>query len=351
MTGVTADNKVAKNVSLGLLFLGRRPPSRFVDVARLCDQVGFDDFWIPDERFFREVYSLCTSVATSTERLRVGPCVTDPYTRHPSLTAMAIATLDEISHGRAILGFGAGISGFAEMSIERRNPAKRTREAIMLIRALLTGVQVDLDGDLISFHGRLDFTPPRSDVPLYLAAAGPNMLRLAGEMAQGVIVEGCVAPGTLEAALAHVKRGLDATGRDVSSIDVVARIDVAVEDRLEDAYDVLRHRIARHLVSNAPSFERFTSRGITIPDEVRALLSGSRYTHDPEILNPIGALATHEMIDGFCIAATPETLPDQFDALVNRGATQILVNPIAMNDVVEPVIEAAAAWKRARSAT
>ena len=84
---------------LGLLFLGRRPAARFAQVARHAEARGFDFFWIPDERFFREVYSLCAVVAGATERIMVGPCVTDPYTRHPALTAMAIATLDERDFG------------------------------------------------------------------------------------------------------------------------------------------------------------------------------------------------------------------------------------------------------------
>lgn len=336
------------NVALGLLFLGQRPPNRVVEVARICERHGFDNFWIPDERFFREVYSLCTLVATSTERLRVGPCVTDPYTRHPSLTAMAIATLDEISSGRAALGLGAGISGFAEIGIERRHPALAVREAIMLIRLLLAGEQVAYQGKVFRFHGRLDFVPRRSAVPIYLAAGGPRMLRLAGEAAEGVIIEGCTAPGMLETALAEVELGLTSTHRKRSSIEMLARIDVAVSSRLDDAYEVLRHRVARHLISSAPSFERFSRRGLDVPKDIRELVGGRSYTHDPSILRPIAAKVTNQMIDGFCIAATPDGLPKRFDELVSRGATQILVNPIAIDDAVEPVIEAAGAWLDAR---
>src|SRR6516165_3282244 len=104
--------------------LGDVPIRQMVERARLAEQSGFDKVWLADERFYREVYSCLAAFAANTSRVALGPCVTDPFARHPALTAMAIATLDEISGGRAILGIGAGISGFAELGIDRRKPAR-----------------------------------------------------------------------------------------------------------------------------------------------------------------------------------------------------------------------------------
>ena len=102
-------------MTIGVLTLGNQTIERLVSLAQLAEHAGYDRFWLADERFYREVYGALAVVATHTRRVALGPCVTDPYSRHPALTAMAIATLDEISKGRAILGFGAGISGFAEL--------------------------------------------------------------------------------------------------------------------------------------------------------------------------------------------------------------------------------------------
>src|SRR5678816_4839729 len=74
------------------------------EIAQLAERTGYDYLWLADERFFREVYACLTLCALRTRRIRLGPCVTDPYSRHPALTAMAIATLDEISGQRAVLG-------------------------------------------------------------------------------------------------------------------------------------------------------------------------------------------------------------------------------------------------------
>jgi 5,10-methylenetetrahydromethanopterin reductase len=122
---------------------------------------GFDAVWLADERFYREVYGALARIAVATSRVRLGPCVTDPFARHPALTAMAIATLDEIAEGRALLGLGAGVSGFAELGIQPKKPPRAIRESIALIQALLRGEHVDVQGEVISFRGNhLGFAAP-----------------------------------------------------------------------------------------------------------------------------------------------------------------------------------------------
>src|SRR5262249_33278925 len=131
-------------------------------------------------------------------------------------------------------------------------------------------------------------------------------------------------------------------------LDVVARIDVAVEATLEGAYDALRYRVARYVANSAPGFERLTAAGVEVPARLRALASGIGYTHDPQRLAPVAAEVTPEMRDLIGIAATPETLGARLGELVRRGATQIILNPVAPEDRVETVIDAAGAWKAAR---
>lgn len=337
-------------VRLGLLYLGSRPAKRVVEVAAFAEGCGFDYFWVPDERFFRDVYGLCAAVAGATETIQIGPCVTDPYTRHPALTAMAIATLDELSEQRAVLGLGAGISGFTELGIKRRQVARRSAEAIHLIRRLLSGEDVEIHGDVLSFSGRLNFEPPRDDVQIYLAAGGPMMLRAGGMLANGVIIEGCVAPGTLERAYDVIQLGATYVGRDPESIEIVARVDMAVDPSIDAAYDALRPRIARKLLAASPGFVTFLARGLVVPDELRERVADIGYTWDEEILNEVSAMIPNAFIDAFAIAATPDDLAPHLDQLVERGATQIIVNPIpTAADAVETTIEAASAWRTTHS--
>src|SRR5262245_34005133 len=179
------------------------PPAESARVAALAEAVGFDAVWVPDERFYRDCYVTLAAVAQATRRVRLGPCVTDPYSRHPALTAVAAATLDELAGGRAVLGLGAGISGFAALGLRRGRPATALREAITLVRRLWAGEEVAQAGQIVRFHGRLDFATPPS-IPVFVAGRGPRILELAGEIADGVIIGALASPPTLAYALEHV---------------------------------------------------------------------------------------------------------------------------------------------------
>src|SRR5262249_56381728 len=124
---------------IGSLILPAYEPARLADLAALAEDTGYDDFWLADERFFREVYACLTLCALRTHRIRLGPCVTDPYSRHPALTAMAMATMDGISNRRAVLGLGAGVSGFRELGVDTSRSAVGIRGAGGRIRPLLPG--------------------------------------------------------------------------------------------------------------------------------------------------------------------------------------------------------------------
>src|SRR5215813_6040965 len=179
-------------MNLELLLLGDVPVPWLIEGAKLAEANGYAVVWLADERFYREVYTSLGQIAAHTSMVLLGPCVTDPYSRHPALTAMAIATLDEISGGRGILGIGAGISGFAELGISRRKPARAISETIEVIRALLRGGSVDFQGQVINLdQGRLSFTPHRSAIPIYVASNGPLGQRVAGTIADGAIMEAC----------------------------------------------------------------------------------------------------------------------------------------------------------------
>ena len=93
-------------MTIDLLILGNAPVARMLERVKLAEASGYDTVWLADERFYREVYSCLTYFAQNTTRVKMGPCVTDPYARHPALTAMAIATLDEIFEPARRVGHG-----------------------------------------------------------------------------------------------------------------------------------------------------------------------------------------------------------------------------------------------------
>src|SRR3954470_299728 len=130
--------------TLGVLLFSDYSIAELVELGQLCEALGYRSFWYTDVRFTRECYIGFTAVAGKTRTIQLGPGVTDPYSRHPAITATAIATLDEVSGGRALLGLGTGGSGFRELGIETKLPVAAMRETVEAVRALLRGGEVTI---------------------------------------------------------------------------------------------------------------------------------------------------------------------------------------------------------------
>jgi 5,10-methylenetetrahydromethanopterin reductase len=324
----------------GLLLLPTHAPHRLATLAQLAEHTGYDFLWLADERFFRDVYASLTLCALHTTRLTLGPCVTDPYSRHPALTAMAIATLDEISGQRAVLGMGAGVSGFRELGLGRPQPATALREAIELIRHLLAGERVTSQGQQVILHaGQLDFTPVRAQVPIYLASQRPLTLRLAGRLAEGAIMQGCVAEPLLRFFVQTVTEGAQRSGRDPATIDRVARLNVCLDEDRQRALAAMKPSIARSLVAQAPDFFSFVQAGLTIPPRLREQVLALPYTHDPAVLQALAAEVPDAFVSALTLAGPPAEVAAEVMRLVRAGITQLIVSPIAPDGRIDATIE------------
>jgi 5,10-methylenetetrahydromethanopterin reductase len=164
----------------------RIPPCRTADEVARCvldaERAGFDIAWLPDSQFlWRDVWACAALAASHTERIVIGTCVTNLETRHPSVTAAAAVTLEELAPGRTILGIGSGDSAVKTLG---RRPTRlaELRAGVDTIRRLMTGEAVRFDDREMRLHTSLAAPPP-----VYLAANGPKALALAGEIADGVI--------------------------------------------------------------------------------------------------------------------------------------------------------------------
>ncbi len=198
------------------------PVGKLVELAQLCEEEGLDRFGVSDWRFYHDCFVVMTACLQATTKLEVESLVTDPYVRHPSLTALAHATMDDLSHGRAILGIGAGVEQPTFWEYERKLPMTAVREAVEICRRMLAGETVTFQGREISVEGaKLDFTPFRRDLPILIAARGTRMLELAGELADIVhLASFFVNAGHHRENLAHVKRGAERAGRRMGAFEI-----------------------------------------------------------------------------------------------------------------------------------
>jgi coenzyme F420-dependent oxidoreductase len=219
------------------------PRKEIVEVVQQAEAVGYDSVWV-GESWARDVFTWLAQLACHTSRIKVASGIATVYSRSPALIAQTIASLDEISEGRVILGLGTSgpivIENWHGVRFDR--PLRRTREYIDIIRLILSGERVDYHGEIFQLKGfRLPFTPARASVPIYVASLGPQNLRLTGELADGWL------PIYLDAThLADFQRDIESgakkAGRTLDAIDVAPYIlscvseDVAAARRLVQAH-------------------------------------------------------------------------------------------------------------------
>ena len=298
-------------IDVPLRDLGRR--------AELIEALGFDRYWLPDERLTRNVYAGLTVTALHTRKAQLGIAVTNPYTRNVALTAAAAATVDELSHGRVSLGLGAG-GGLGHYGVERSRPAVAVREAVDVIRALQRGEAVTFEGRYVRMNeARLDFQAARQ-VPIYIAARGPKLLELAGEIADGAIIGGFASDQGIEHAKAAIGRGLRRAGRDWDDIDVVAWLYTSVADDPEAAKRAVARLVTTSLVTSRPILGTI---GVEIPGSLRDCLDAAGWTVSAEAIDACSHFLSDEILDAFSVAGTPDECARKLERIARHGVKEM----------------------------
>jgi 5,10-methylenetetrahydromethanopterin reductase len=281
--------------------------------------LGFDRYWLPDERLTRNVYAGLTVTALHTNKIGLGIAVTNPYTRNVALTAAAAATVDELSGGRLALGLGAG-GGLAHYGVDRKRPAVAVREAVHVIRELWEGKTVTFDGSHVHMHdARLDFDAPRQ-VPIYIAARGPKLLELAGEIADGAIIGGFASRKGIEHAKAAIGRGLDRAGRKWGDIDLVSWLYTCVADNAAAARRAVSRLVTTSLVTSRPILETI---GVEVPASLRDCLEASGWSVSAETIDGCARHLSDEILDAFSVAGTADACARKLIEVARRGVDEL----------------------------
>ena len=224
------------------------PRQEIIEVVRQAEALGYDSVWV-GESWGRDGFTWLTQLACHTSRIKLASGIATVYSRSPALIAQTVASLDEISAGRVILGLGTSgpivIENWHGIPFDR--PLRRTREYIEIIRLILRGERVNYQGDIFQLKGfRLPFAPVRPEIPIYVASLGPQNLRLTGELADGWL------PIYLDAS--HLQdfqrdlaRGAEKAGRPLSAVDVAPYILACVSEDVEAARGLVRSHLAYYI--------------------------------------------------------------------------------------------------------
>jgi 5,10-methylenetetrahydromethanopterin reductase len=202
-----------RDVRCGLLLLPEELTS-FGSLCRAAEDAGFGFLGVGDSQsVFRDVYVALTIAALETRTARLGPQVTNPVSRHPVVTASAVSSVDDVSGGRAVLGIGSGDSALYTVGAP---PATLSglEDTLVTLRSLLSGQVVERNGH--SWQVRR----AKRSVPIYLAAEGPRTLRLAGRVADGVVVGLGLTADLIRLARHYLAEGASEAGRSIDDLDI-----------------------------------------------------------------------------------------------------------------------------------
>ena len=218
--------------------------------GRLAEDAGFESLWVTERYFHEETFSMLGYLAAVTSDLKLGLGVTNPYTRHPALLAMCSATLDRLCGGRFLLGLGRSDRAMIQehLGIPYHRPRSVLEETVTVLRELLGGRRVS--GTVGAFRLRnvgLALAPVQASLPIYLAAIGPRALRLAGAVADGVLLNAYVPTNYVRYAVETVHQAAREAGRDPQTIEIACMLVMRLTTAPESLFPGLKQRLVRLL--------------------------------------------------------------------------------------------------------
>lgn len=282
--------------------------------SMLAEKSGYDYVWITDHFNNRNVYTTLATILNYTDKVKIGPGVTNPYVMHPIGAAQAMASLAEMAPGRVVCGLGTGDKTTLDMvNIPREKPLKTIRETVQIIRGITSGKRLTLDGAIYKISGvKLNFKIPEP-IPIFIGAQGPKMLSLAAEVGDGVLINASN-PKDFELAFTHIKEGLSKAGKSMNDIEVVAATAFSVDKDVQKARQAAIP-VAAFIVAGCPEpiLERH---GISVDAAGKigdAIAKGD--------WGKVFSQVTPDMIDAFAICGTPDVCVEKIEQLVKMGVT------------------------------
>lgn len=322
-------------MDFGLVLQTDPPASGVVELMRRAENNGFDYGWTFDSAvLWQEPFVIYSRILAETQRLIVGPMVTNPSTRTWEVTASTFATLNEMYGNRTVCGIGRGDSA---LRVAGRKPNTLTRlgEAIDAIRDLAEGREAVVDGSPM----RIPWIE-NSRLPVWMAAYGPKALALAGQQADGFILQ-LADPFLTEWMVMAVRTAAAVAGRDPDEVTICVAAPAYVGDDLDHAREQCRWfggMVGNHV---ADLVSRYGEGSGAVPESLTAYVKerqGYDYSHHGRTGNPDTAFVPDEIVDRFCLLGPAEAHIEKLERLRALGVDQFAV--YAMHDAKESTIDA-----------
>ena len=315
-------------MKVGLMLSGARDARDAVRVAQRAEAAGIAEIWISEDYFERGAFALAGAVAAATTSALIGIGVVNPWTRHPMVTAMEFAALDEIAGGRGILGIGASNPVWIQQrcGIPYRAPLTAVRESITAIRSALAGDHVRTRGSHFTIDAELAFTPIRTAPPIHMGAKGRHSLRLATEVADGLLLSILSSPAYVRWARERSGGGM----RTAAYVLAACHPDAAI------ARQSIRPRLAHFLgVHGAHDITRVAGMSDATARRFRdAWIAGS----------PAAELTDDQQIDTFSVAGDLDDCVRGMDRLAEAGLDTAVLCDLG-DERIDGLLELAAQYQ------
>ncbi len=305
---------------------------RTLALTRQAEAAGFGYGWLFDSHvLWRDPYPLLTLMAQATTDMHLGTCVTNPATREPTVTASALAVLQELSGGRMELGIGRGDSSRRVLG-KQPTSMRDLEQAVHVIRALTEGHSIEFEGAMLE----LPWVGAGHQLPVWIAGYGPVALKLTGRIADGAMLQ-IGDPDLIRWFVSQVRASAEASGRDPNAVKVMAAAPAHVGD-LADGRDRTRWfpaLVSNHVVDLVNKYPRED-----LPQELTAYIrnrEGYDYLHHAEVGSSNASFVSDEIVDRFCLVGPPEAHLQRLRELADAGVDQF--NLYLMNGNEEEQLE------------
>ena len=289
-----------------------------VELARIAETLGYQRFWIGDSHMiWRELYVLAGAIGMVTKRIAVGPGVTHPAVRHLTVTASAMATLNELTEGRAFLGFGVGATGPGNIGM-KPHTVPELEEDIKLLKQLLGGAMVDLNGT----HARCLFPAP--DLPIYVGTRAPQGMKITCRLADGFLYTG--ETNTLRPLVDRIRQYTRQVARQETEIQFIYRLPCAIGSDAAAVREQVKGVVARAAFTH---LGRLHDRGELHDEADREALLRLRQHYDNyhHMGQEHNHLVRKDWVDRFALAGTPEQVRAKVREFIAAGIDEFTIVP------------------------
>lgn len=319
----------------GFAVLDRPSVPKQIKLAQLAEENGYSSIWVCETRLARDAISVMGAIAATTKRITIGSGVVNTWNRNPALMAMTFATLNNLAPDRIILGLGAYWDPLAaKQGITRSKPLTQMREYVDVVRRLLAlEDNVTFESDLLKVDGLTldlghgDERVPQN-IPIFLGPTGPKMMELAGEVADGALINGLLTPDYVAKSIEHIRRGAERAGRTLDSVAKPAYVNVALDADGDKARLTARRLVAMYL-GQQPHIGKASGLSEDFLAEVRRVVG--EWPSRPGALDEAMDLVTEEIALNQVVAGTLEECRAQLKKWEGTGIDEVVILPLTEN--------------------